>query len=108
MSISKYLLAAALSFCALGSLSAADSAKHAKKHYLDEQAISVTKDGIVVETKSGPIRVKALRSNSNGIYIYKQDVCEEATKDQKYCLNCRMWMTSRQYYSHLPCAGRGR
>ena len=74
MGISKYLLAAALSFCALGNLSAVGLDKHAKKHYLDEQSISVTDEGIIVEAKDGSLfRVKTLRSDKNGVYLFKSD-----------------------------------
>ena len=106
MGISKYLLVAAMSFCALGNLSAADSAKHAKKHYLDEQAISVTKEGIVVETKDGLVRVKTLRMDKNGIYIFKSD-CFAVEKWQtenvlrRRC-RCGQWFdTPSDYYRHL-------
>lgn len=74
MGISKYLLAAALSFCALGNLSAADSVKHSKKHYLDARNICVSEDGIIVRTKSGKLMIKTLRSDENGLYVFKEDL----------------------------------
>ena len=73
MNISKYLVAAALSFCAFGNLSAADSVKNSKRYYLDEQTISVTKDGIVVKTKDGAFRVKALHCDAKGLYVFQQE-----------------------------------
>jgi len=107
MGILRYIFVAVLACCAMGSLQATNEApRHQKKHYLDEKDISVTNEGIVVTTKSGSIKVKALRSNSHGIYVCKKDMCEVATKGQIYCLNCRLWMSRDRYYSHLPCTGR--
>jgi hypothetical protein len=86
MSISKSLFVAAFSFCALGNLQANSSrTHHPKRHYLDEQAISVTKDGIVVETKNGPVRIKTLRSDENGVFIYgNQDLEKNPVPYKKF------------------------
>jgi hypothetical protein len=115
MGISKYLFVAALSCCAFGSLHAVSEAlRHPKKHYLDEKAINVTKDGIVVETKKGSIRVKTLRSDSTGIYVYQQDVIRMKEKGRRYdrdeevyCYDChRTFSSSYRYQQHLPCPYR--
>jgi len=92
MGISRHIFATVLACCALGSLQATNEApRHQKKHYLDEQAISVTKDGIVVSAKKGSFRLKALRSDEKGFYVYQQDVCKETTKgfdDPDYWAQC--------------------
>ena len=92
MGISRYIFVTVLACCALGSLQATNEApRHQKKHYLDEQAISVTKDGIVVSAKKGSFRLKALRSDEKGFYVYQQDVCKETTKgfdDPDYWAQC--------------------
>jgi hypothetical protein len=106
MSISKYLLAVALSFCALGNLSAADSAKHAKKHYLDEKAISVTKDGILVKTKTGNLMARVLRSDEKGIYVLGRDILGRA-KGYPYfkrfikCRCGREFLNEGAYWRHV-------
>ena len=105
MGISRHIFATVLACCALGSLQATNEApRHQKKHYLDEQAISVTKDGIVVKTKNGQVRLKTLRSNSNGIYVYKQDLCSVVAKGEVVCDWCGRWFPNRgAYCRHLPC-----
>ena len=81
MKISRILLTAVIAGCAFGvGLNATESAKHAKKHYLDEQSISLAEDGIVIETKSGPVRVKTLRTDKNGIYVFKSDCSTNVEK----------------------------
>lgn len=56
------------------------SSHHHKKCFLDEKSIKVTKEGIIVETASNPIKVKTLRTTSRGVYVYKQDICAEGKK----------------------------
>jgi hypothetical protein len=71
--VSKLLLAAVVAGCAFGSLNAVETAKPSKKHYIDEQAISITEEGIVIATKNGLLRAKTLRSDKKGVYVLQQD-----------------------------------
>lgn len=78
MGISEYLLAAALSFCVLGNLSAADSISHPKKIGLDRtkvyvSLVKVIQEGIIVTRGKHAFLVKAIRSDRNGIFFLKKD-----------------------------------
>jgi hypothetical protein len=109
MSISKFLLVAAISFCALGNLSATDSAKHAKKHYLDEKDISISKDGIIVCTKNGAVKVKRLRSDKDGVYVFSRDLCKvDVCKgdERYYCRNCKLYFRDYSEYAMHYCRKR--
>jgi hypothetical protein len=91
MKLSRMCLAALAAGCAFGSLNAAESAKHVKKLYLDKQAVNVTEKGIVVSSKSGSLRLKVLRSDEKGLYVYRRDICEERIKgfdDPDYWARC--------------------
>ncbi len=79
MGILRYVFVAVLACCAMGSLQAINEApRHQKKHYVDEKAINVTNDGIVVRTQTGNFTVGVLRSDEKGIYILKKDVSGKA------------------------------
>jgi hypothetical protein len=96
MSISKFLIVAALSFCSLGNLPATESAKHSKQHFVDERIVSTTKDGgvksqrlkkvyvgrhpvkvieegIIVTKGKHIFLVKAVRVDQNGLFFLKKD-----------------------------------
>jgi len=117
MGISRYVFVAVLACCAMGSLQATNEApRHQKKHYLDEKAISITNGGIVVETKNGSIKVKVLRSDSTGVYVYQRDVIRTKEKggrynknEERYCSDChRTFPSEYRYRQHLPCPYRRR
>ena len=73
------------------------------KIYLNPASISIAKEGILAETKDGPIQVKTLRSDGHGFFVYEKD----ATKlsDVMFCRKCQRWMTRQEYFAHLPCRG---
>lgn len=102
MGISRYIFATVLACCALGSLQAANEAlRHQKKHYLDEKAICVTKDGIAVNTKGGVVKVKMLRSDKNGVYVLARDVCKG--DERYYCRRCHRQFTNYEDFATHYC-----
>lgn len=107
MVFSRSIFVTILACCALSSLQAADeSHRHQKKCYLDEKTISITNEGIVVTTKSGPIKVRVLRSDSHGIYVYQQDLCSEAAKGSEVCDLCGLWFPNHGAYLRHHCPYR--
>ena len=94
MGISRYVFVAVLACCAIGGLQAANEApRHQKKLYINEQTITVTKEGIEVNTKEGIIKVKTLRSDRKGVFVTAQDVCKG--DGRYYCRGCGL--TFRNY-----------
>ena len=105
MGISRHIFATVLACGALGSLQAANEApRHQKKHYLDEQAICVTKDAIVVETKGGAIKVKMLRSDKKGVYVFSSDVCKG--DERYYCRRCKVYFRNSEELATHYCRKR--
>jgi len=105
MGISRYVFVAVLACSAIGGLQATnESSRHQKKHYLNEKAISVTKEAIVVGTKNGAIKVKMLRSDKKGVYVLSSDVCKG--DERYYCRRCRLYFRDADEYATHYCRKR--
>ena len=104
MNMSKWCFSVVVAVCSLSSLYAgADNPRSSKKHYLDSKAISVTKDGIIIETGKGPICVKKLRADTKGLFILKKDCVAQVQEKSIYkCQMCPRTFTSRDaLYDHI-------
>ena len=84
MNVFRYMVVSIFACCALECLQAANEIPpRAKKHYLDEGMISVTKEGISIRTEEGFVGARAIRSDKHGIFVYESDmtnvgnVCEK-------------------------------
>lgn len=92
MKLSRLCLAALISTFFCCGLSAGTEKPHqGKKLYIDNQAVTVTKDGILVKTQAGPLVVRVLRSDEKGVFILERDV-RSASKG-----------VSRNRYRYIRC-----
>lgn len=79
MKLSRLCLAALISTFSCCGLSAGTEKPHQdKKLYVDSQAISVTKEGILINTQAGVFSVKVLRSDEKGLFVLERDVSSAA------------------------------
>ena len=102
MKLSSFCLTALVAVCFVGSVYGG-STSPSQRVYVDATAVSVTKSGIVVQTQGGPVNVRAVRSDSKGIYICQRDVYV-GEKGEVVCGNCGLWFPNRgAYLRHLPC-----
>ena len=108
MSISKHLILAVLSCCAIGGLYASESPRQAKKHYIKEQNIKVTNEGIAIRAKGKVIKVKSLRHDRRGIYVFRKD-CLGVTKHWEetgwtdghpYCPDCEWGFRDQDAFNY--------
>jgi hypothetical protein len=87
-----YFFVALIVGCSIiGTYARAEVLDHQKKHYLDKRMIHVSKTGITVKTKKGDVKVKTLRSDGKGVFIYRSDVCGKLSKGD--------------HDGDLPCSG---
>jgi len=82
-------LVATLSCCVLSA--GTERPLQGKKLYVDSQSVSVTKEGILVNTPAGALVVKVLRSDEKGVFILERDV-RSASKG-----------VSRNRYRYIRC-----
>ena len=101
MFLSKLCFVAGVATLALSGLFAKQTdLTNLKKHYIDEKAICITKDGISVKTKDGFAHVKTLRHDKNGFYTLAQDI----KKDMRYyCRRCKTYFRSNEELRNHYC-----
>jgi len=75
MKIQKYLVATILFACSITCSYAHAAPLQQKKMYLDEKTVLLKKGRIMIKSINGTVRVKLLRSDKNGFYIFEQDLC---------------------------------
>ena len=117
MNVFRYMVVSIFACCALECLQAANEIPpRAKKHYLDEGMISVTKEGISIRTEEGFVGARAIRSDKHGIFVYESDMTNVGNVCEKkihacYCRNpgCRhnnhiFYATKWRKYCSPHCA----
>ena len=117
MSVSKYCFAVMVAICTIGSMHAGIKASMQKKCYVGDKTILALDEGILIETVKGPILIKNLRSDTNGLFFCADDVIllpkrmhvhgaqRHLTKRHtSYCLKCdppQRFNTRREFLMHM-------
>lgn len=81
----------------------AESNQSNQKHYLDEQSVQISKNGLHVLLRDDPIHVKTIRSDHKGVYIYESDIITLQKKLLYRCGRCSLVTFDAQLFRHHKC-----
>ena len=101
MRLPNFCLALLVAVFAVAGLSAGTEKKQCPKIYIGEHAVTASNSGIVMQTPSGPVRLRTVHSDENGLYIFEKDLAsvEKPLKTKRYI--CPFCVLTRYFYSDI-------